>query len=205
MNKRARTDDTLAHASAQVSTTAPSSLGGTAASSFRNVSACNRCRLRKNRCDQNLPACSSCDKAGVKCVGFDPITKREIPRTYVYYLESRLNYLESLLVDNGISFAPSQEFDLGSKPQSDQPHSPSERSTTSNAVVTSKNGDGGVEPAASQAVWGKKQDEAEKLNNLVSNIGMVSVQGTSDPRFLGSTSGISFARSAPCPYLELSR
>jgi hypothetical protein len=51
-----------------------------AASSFRNVSACNRCRLRKNRCDQRLPSCASCEKAGVKCVGYDPITKREIPR-----------------------------------------------------------------------------------------------------------------------------
>lgn len=35
-------------------------------SNFRNVSACNRCRLRKNRCDQKLPACTSCDKANVK-------------------------------------------------------------------------------------------------------------------------------------------
>ncbi|KAF8253764.1 hypothetical protein K440DRAFT_143063 [Wilcoxina mikolae CBS 423.85] len=43
--------------------------GGGAASSFRNVSACNRCRLRKNRCDQRLPACQSCEKAGVRCVG----------------------------------------------------------------------------------------------------------------------------------------
>lgn len=49
-------------------------------SSFRNVSACNRCRLRKNRCDQGLPSCASCEKASVKCVGYDPITKREIPR-----------------------------------------------------------------------------------------------------------------------------
>ena len=49
-------------------------------SNFRNVSACNRCRLRKNRCDQKLPSCASCEKAGVACVGYDPITKREIPR-----------------------------------------------------------------------------------------------------------------------------
>jgi hypothetical protein len=49
-------------------------------SNFRNVSACNRCRLRKNRCDQRLPSCASCEKASVKCVGYDPITKREIPR-----------------------------------------------------------------------------------------------------------------------------
>lgn len=49
-------------------------------SSFRNVSACNRCRLRKNRCDQKLPSCASCEKANVACVGYDPITKKEIPR-----------------------------------------------------------------------------------------------------------------------------
>jgi hypothetical protein len=51
-----------------------------ASSTFRNVSACNRCRLRKNRCDQKLPSCASCAKAGVACVGYDPITKKEIPR-----------------------------------------------------------------------------------------------------------------------------
>lgn len=49
-------------------------------STFRNVSACNRCRLRKNRCDQKLPSCASCAKASVACVGYDPITKKEIPR-----------------------------------------------------------------------------------------------------------------------------
>ena len=37
--------------------------GGSSPSPFRNVSACNRCRLRKNRCDQRLPACQSCEKA----------------------------------------------------------------------------------------------------------------------------------------------
>lgn len=58
--------------------------GGGQSSSFRNVSACNRCRLRKNRCDQKLPSCASCEKAGVACVGYDPITKREIPRRYVW-------------------------------------------------------------------------------------------------------------------------
>ena len=50
---------------------------------FRNVSACNRCRLRKNRCDQKLPSCASCMKAKVPCVGYDPTTKKEIPRRLV--------------------------------------------------------------------------------------------------------------------------
>lgn len=63
-------------------------------SSFRNVSACNRCRLRKNRCDQRLPSCVSCEKAGVACVGYDPITKKEIPRRYTEcrYLSSKRRF-----------------------------------------------------------------------------------------------------------------
>lgn len=65
----------------KVSPLVTSGAGG-GSSSFRNVSACNRCRLRKNRCDQRLPACLSCEKASVKCVGYDPITKREIPRRW---------------------------------------------------------------------------------------------------------------------------
>ena len=172
-------------------TSAPTTAG--ASSSFRNVSACNRCRLRKNRCDQNLPACTSCEKAGVKCVGFDPITKREIPRTYVYYLESRVRYLEELLSDQNIPFGPSNDFDLGSKPLKDEStaHSPlSERSSAKENVIKRRRADTGSD---SGSEWEQKE-ESDKLNKLVSNIGMVSVQGASDPRFLGSTSGISFAR-----------
>ena len=172
-------------------TSAPANSAAT--SSFRNVSACNRCRLRKNRCDQNLPACTSCEKAGVKCVGFDPITKREIPRTYVYYLESRVRYLEDLLSDQSIPFGPSQDFDLGSKPLKDEStgHSPlSERSSAKENVVKRSRANTGSD---SGSEWEQKE-ESDKLNKLVSNIGMVSVQGASDPRFLGSTSGISFAR-----------
>ncbi|KAL8944845.1 MAG: hypothetical protein Q9216_000135 [Gyalolechia sp. 2 TL-2023] len=152
-------------------------------------------RLRKNRCDQNLPACSSCQKAGVKCVGFDPITKRETPRTYVYYLENRVSYLESLLAENGIPCAASQDFDLGAKSSADQFQSKSPTDPR-----TSSNESSGMDKTSSKTFsqmrqsWGKEKDDERQLNRLVSNIGMVSVQGTSDPRYLGSTSGISFAR-----------
>jgi hypothetical protein len=84
--------------------------GGTS-SNFRNVSACNRCRHRKNRCDQQLPRCSACAKASTKCVGFDPVSKREIPRSYVYYLETRVRNLEALVTDLG-GVVPPQEDDF---------------------------------------------------------------------------------------------
>lgn len=183
--------------SSRAPTSAPSS-NPNASSSFRNVSACNRCRIRKNRCDQNLPACTSCEKANVKCVGFDPITKREIPRTYVYFLESRVNHLEELLTSNGIPFTPpSTDFDLGSKPIIDQTASlsPQSENPTNSVNRHARTRSYTRTDTASDAGsdWEQKE-ESDKLSKLVSNIGMVSVHGASDPRYLGSTSGISFAR-----------
>lgn len=79
--------------------------------SFRNVSACNRCRLRKHRCDQRLPRCEPCEKAGTRCVGYDPLTKREVPRSYVCFLESQVKYLRQILIDHGIEFQHPMHFD----------------------------------------------------------------------------------------------
>ncbi|KAL8952607.1 MAG: hypothetical protein Q9222_001481 [Ikaeria aurantiellina] len=189
--KRARTDDSsdylpsLASGDTVPETTSPSSsAAGSASLTFRNVSACNRCRLRKNRCDQNLPACSPCDKAGLKCVGFDPITKREIPRTYVYYLESRLTYLERLLTDNGIQFASSQEFDMGARalPEPSQTKVPSNQSAPHSSSTVEKNRPSLDASMHSHEVYEQERNEQGKLNDLVSDIGMVSVQGASDPR-----------------------
>jgi hypothetical protein len=135
-----------------------------------------------------LPACTACEKARVRCVGYDPITKREIPRSYVYYLETRLSYFESLLVSNDIPFKPAEAYDADSKVEEGGVQSPSDgKSSASDTTVK-------VETDLEGAQERKKQEDAEKLSKLVSNIGMVSVQGASDPRFLGSTSGISFAR-----------
>ena len=135
-----------------------------------------------------MPACTACEKARVRCVGYDPITKREIPRSYVYYLETRLSYFESLLVSNDIPFKKAEAYDADSKVEDGGVQSPSDvKSAASDTAIKVETNLGGLQER-------KKQEEAEKLNSLVSNIGMVSVQGASDPRYLGSTSGISFAR-----------
>jgi len=184
-------DVTAAAAGAASSTSSPPQSSASATSAFRNVSACNRCRVRKNRCDQRLPACSTCEKANVRCVGYDPITKREIPRSYVYYLETRLAYFESLLIKNGISFDGAEVYNAESKEIGDRIQSPGStqsvwlgpQSPSNGSPATIKNDD-----------REKKQEDSDKLDKLVSNIGMVSVQGASDPRYLGSISGISFAR-----------
>ncbi|RMZ80073.1 hypothetical protein DV737_g3155, partial [Chaetothyriales sp. CBS 132003] len=161
-----------------------------ASSTFRNVSACNRCRVRKNRCDQRLPTCSACEKAGVRCVGYDPIAKREIPRSYVYFLETRLAYFEGLLNNHGIAFDRTDVYDADSRPLGGPAHSAeSARAAWPASPRTSSVG------SPNDREWTKKDDDdGAKIDKLVSNIGMVSVHGTSDARYLGSTSGISFAR-----------
>lgn len=204
-NKRARTDDSSLHelgtpATPSVSDfpSSPSSLTANTVSSttFRNVSACHRCRLRKNRCDQSLPACSLCAKAGARCVGFDPITKREIPRTYVYYLESRLKYLETLLTDNGVAFTSALDFNLGAQPIPGpfQAQNSSSRQVT-HITLSPQNTSIGLENLDSTRRGSSRQDDDEdKLNNLVSNISMASIRGSTNHRYLGTTSGLSFAR-----------
>lgn len=172
-----------------VSTVKPASPAApSSASSFRNVSACNRCRLRKNRCDQRLPSCASCDKASVKCVGYDPITKREIPRSYVYYLETRVAYLETLLQEHSITFQEAEDFNPAFAPSA----SSSSKPVSATTAPPPRNGT--IKPTPAQVKEESDKYDREKLTKLVSNIGMVSVQGASDPRYLGSTSGISFAR-----------
>ncbi|KIV79046.1 hypothetical protein PV11_06636 [Exophiala sideris] len=190
--KRAYQPDELSNQpDAPSSANSPPQNSSSATSAFRNVSACNRCRVRKNKCDQRLPACSTCEKANVRCVGYDPIIKREIPRSYVYYLETRLAYFEQLLKSNGISFNTADVYGAESKELGESGQSPA--STKTSWLVPQS--PGSVTPQGSkQDDWDKKQEDADKLNKLVSNIGMVSVQGASDARYLGSTSGISFAR-----------
>lgn len=174
--------------SKSINVDSPPAALSSSSSNFRNVSACNRCRLRKNRCDQRLPACAACEKAGVKCVGFDPITKKEIPRSYVYFLESRVAYLESLLEENDLKFDPPEGFAQTSvfkSSSNDANNSGREAQAHQNEVPAGN--------AAKRDVPGEV-NEQEKLNNLVSHTSQVAVQGTSDSRYLGSTAGISFAR-----------
>ncbi|RYP02967.1 hypothetical protein DL764_005493 [Monosporascus ibericus] len=160
--------------------TGPSSKIGQS-SSFRNVSACNRCRLRKNRCDQKLPSCASCEKAGVACVGYDPITKREIPRSYVFYLETRVEQLEALLRANSIQFPPASNLEHCSRPGPE--------GGTVQALADSSNN------AVSEANEPWRTTRSHNNGDGISKPSKPSRHsGGSGQRHLGSANGVSFAR-----------
>lgn len=138
----------------------------------RSIAACNRCRARKTRCDQQFPSCSACLKAQVHCVGIDAATGREIPRSYVDWLEKRVKHLEDALKLEGA------------------------------------HGVGAVVDPQLQSGWGDAvgerngaEDKALHLRpdieNLVNQVGVVGVQGTSAQGFMGGTSGISWVLISP--------
>ncbi|PHH76916.1 hypothetical protein CDD82_3758 [Ophiocordyceps australis] len=153
-------------------------------SNFRNVSACNRCRLRKNRCDQKLPSCASCVKAGVSCVGYDPITKKEIPRSYVYYLETRVEQLERLLVDKHISLPSAENLHLCSRPATDPVPLPSHDSRERRPTAAHE---APYEPPnqALESLKAKRAGQSPAMLNIVS---------PAKSRSLASASGVSFAK-----------
>ena len=114
---------------------------------------------------------------------------RESPRhrtdqcnSYVFYCETRIAYLENLLRENSIPFQDAEDFNPAfvSNGRSVTPRPIS-------AAPPPRNGN--TNPTAAQAKEESDKYDREKLTKLVSNIGMVSVQGASDPRYLGSTSG----------------
>jgi hypothetical protein len=93
-----------------------------------------------------------------------------------------VGYLEKLLQDNNIAFAPAEVLDHASRPgpdpntvQTPSDDGPPPYNGTDSTITSHKQ-------SPQEVAWNKKQDESEKLNKLVSNIGSVSVQGESHLR-----------------------
>lgn len=138
----------------------------------RSISACQRCRTRKTRCDQKFPSCTSCLKAGVECVGIDAATGREIPRSYVSHLEERVAQLELELKKHGLQNASTKSSSLF------PPSSSSSSSSSSSPMTKAPKKDGSA------------------VDSLMSSVKMVSVKAATIPpsSYLGSSAGLSFAR-----------
>ncbi|KAH8807807.1 hypothetical protein F5884DRAFT_704125, partial [Xylogone sp. PMI_703] len=134
--------------------------------------ACIRCQKRKIRCDALLPACSPCQKAGTQCVGGG--TSREIPRSYVNDLETRIEWLESVIREN----IPDVDLGIGGDGRPDGAGVPPLKD--SNVLPTPQEND----PIQDDGTLGKLFDQ----------IGLISVAAGADLRYLGPSSGLFFTR-----------
>ncbi|KAL9089645.1 MAG: hypothetical protein Q9165_005677 [Trypethelium subeluteriae] len=102
---------------------------------------------------------------------------------YVYYLEQRVASLESLLDEHNIDIPPADDVTLqghgkrGAKARAAQDAAPVPK-----------------EPPSENDDPNDQASEEDDTEKWVDKVGMVPTQGTSDPRYLGSASGLSFAR-----------
>ncbi|RPA78562.1 hypothetical protein BJ508DRAFT_155543 [Ascobolus immersus RN42] len=189
-------------ASSSNGTTTTTSAGGTTIT--RSISACSRCRTRKTKCDQHFPTCGACAKAKVECVGIDAATGREVPRSYVWALEKRVKELEAALGLRGLAGndgppTGQQQGQNGvlQQPQEGTPRLP----PIQEAAQHQQQQERGMVPMQTtprMEAEGRSGDRPLHLRpdieNLVSTIGFVSMKGTSQPSYLGQSSGLSFAR-----------
>ncbi|KAI3396539.1 hypothetical protein diail_12063 [Diaporthe ilicicola] len=102
----------------------------------RTGQACDRCKVRKIRCDGLPEGCSPCAQQNLECYVTDRVTRRTERRGYLQQLErekkdmmTRLRDMEKLLEDKGVQIRPWQwtapygltnSFDPDSDPSNDQ-------------------------------------------------------------------------------------
>lgn len=107
-----------------------------------------------------------------------------ISRSYVFYLETRVEQLENLLNANNIAFPPAENLELCSRIGNDAASINS--ATETGYSGPSEAGDRGAGRLQSQAVESLKKKSGQQ--------GFLNIVSPSKPRSLASASGVSFAR-----------
>jgi len=107
--------------------------------------------------------------------------------SYIFYLETRIEQLESILSSNNVAFPPAESLEYCSK-----------RGNGSGTVRSPTEGSSLSIPDANEAAGGAKGegsgDDTGRLQKLVTKSGLVGIPGAANPRHLGAASGVSFAR-----------
>ena len=83
---------------------APDAMDVTCAAPALQLPACQRCRLRKVRCDRSAPKCASCSKGNVSCIIVDPETGEQYARDYLRRLEEQEKALKAQLGERTMRF-----------------------------------------------------------------------------------------------------
>ncbi|KAK0388994.1 hypothetical protein NLU13_2571 [Sarocladium strictum] len=147
--------------------------------------ACARCQRRKIKCGGEIPSCKNCLNAGVACVDGESARLRDLPRSYIGSLQSRVSWLESIVKER------CPDIDLSEGPPIEGHASPRESSTVDPAAARLSH-DQTLPPIASNS-----DNRALQLggpNALSHEIGLVSLGTNQDQRYIGPSSGFFLAR-----------
>lgn len=171
--------------------------------------ACQRCRYRKIRCDGSFPSCTNCQKAGEPCL--DPHREKEIPRSYVVSLEQKVKSLEAIIANR----CPDIDLATVASVQQDADSSSSAPQVCQGAVIDTlppEHTDSGrghstlsspMATTAATSPWAPSRQAQSDTELLTHVIALVSLNGSSEPKYLGPSSGFSFAKLLATPGLRL--
>ncbi|KAI6081670.1 fungal-specific transcription factor domain-containing protein [Hypoxylon rubiginosum] len=138
----------------------------------RSTNACIRCRRRKQRCDLRYPKCSSCEAARVPCLAYDSEKQTEVPRNYVSILEEEVRQLKSEL--SGLRRQSTSTAITSATPV---PTDADDRQSDSS-------------PVGAATVQSTTSDPQE----VVKSMGLVMLESSNQPKFIGTSSGVTFAK-----------
>ncbi|KAJ6093565.1 hypothetical protein N7486_008854 [Penicillium sp. IBT 16267x] len=171
-----------------------------AAGLLRKRAACVRCRQRKTRCDGQIPACAGCVKANVSCIEGRGPDNRILLR-HMNSLQERVHWLESIVRHAG----PEVALDAGPRaPLSGQ--APRETSTLDESEPSNISREHSspytpMSSATAAAAADVPSDisfaaaaEIGPSQPLAHEVGLLSLGSSSDPKYLGPSSGVTFAR-----------
>ncbi|OIW28584.1 hypothetical protein CONLIGDRAFT_681533 [Coniochaeta ligniaria NRRL 30616] len=118
----------------------------------RSAVACQRCKSRKQRCDNDFPSCSNCLCAGEPCAY--GVGKQIYPAEYVRSLESHIAQLESYISSAGLDMAVGHDHLANNKTpgtrRRESQHTPGGESTVS--PESGAAAAGGLEPSLEMGV-----------------------------------------------------
>ncbi|GAV51207.1 hypothetical protein ZYGR_0AD03900 [Zygosaccharomyces rouxii] len=118
---------------------------------MRQSQACDRCRLKKIKCDGMKPTCSQCTKVNFTCRTSDRLTRRGFPRGYTEMLESEVVRLQKILEGKGISVEITDE---------------NINSSNDNSGNDNDNDDSDIKPTMIPSTYGDySQEEERSLSN----------------------------------------
>ncbi|GFF28727.1 uncharacterized transcriptional regulatory protein YLR278C [Aspergillus udagawae] len=128
---------------------------------------CTRCKTRKQKCDNDYPACSNCRKAGVSC-DKSTVLRQESGQSndYTRALEERITYLES---------------QLQARPQS---NNASGNAGHPLAALLSPQSHEAIQPASTSNL---------NHNTVGELVGFLALNSAEAPAYVGSSSGLSLA------------
>lgn len=162
--------------------------------SGRAIQACDRCRMKKVRCDGLLPSCSRCRNAGLECKTEIKLTRKSYPRSYTESIEERLREAEEKQRETEVETQRLRDA-ISSKDRRIQELEYAAMSRPSPQYSNSEPSRASLTPGSS--ISGRRDNRAQPKRHSMGDsvsieVGRMNSDRNGVGRFMGASSGIYF-------------